>query len=75
MQAIPWQDIFFDLVCGLPYSEGYSSILVIAEWFSKMVYLTPLGKYTSVSSLPYRLFREVICLHSLPSTIISDCNP
>lgn len=31
----PWQHITMDFITGLPKSQGYSSILVIIDWFTK----------------------------------------
>lgn len=40
----PWQDVTMDFVEGLPKSEGYNSILVIVDCFTKYVYFIPLKR-------------------------------
>ena len=42
MQAVPWRDIAIDLVSGLPCLDECSLILVVTDWFLKMVHLIPL---------------------------------
>jgi hypothetical protein len=38
----PWQEISIDMIDPLHKSDGYDSILVIVDRFSKMIHLSPL---------------------------------
>ena len=38
----PWQDITLDFVEGLPKSEGFDSILVVVDRFTKLAHFVPL---------------------------------
>ena len=44
----PWQYISVDLITELPTSQGYDAILVVVNWFTKMICLIP--TYTTLSS-------------------------
>jgi len=59
----------------LPLAQGYDSILVVVDRFTKMVYFIPIIKKTSIEGLA-QLFRNNIWkLHGLPDSIISNRGP
>jgi hypothetical protein len=37
----PWQSILYDLIVGLPDSNGYDSILNVVDRFTKMAHFIP----------------------------------
>ena len=68
----PWTSISMDFITELPESEGYSSIWVVVDRFSKMAHFIPLKKPTSAEELSRIFVREIWRLHGLPTDIISD---
>ena len=59
----------------LPLVQGYDSILVVVDRFTKMAHFVPTIERTSVEELA-QLFRDNIWkLYRLPESIISDRGP
>ena len=72
---MPWMDISVDFITDLPLSNGYDSILVVVDRFSKEVKFIPCNKtVTALKTAKLYLF-HVWKYHRLPHTIVSDCGP
>ena len=63
-----------DLLTELCIVMGKCTILVVIDRCSKMLRLIPLGKQTDTESVARVFFDNMVCIHGLPCTIISDCN-
>jgi hypothetical protein len=70
-----WADIAMDFVEGLPKVSGKSVILTVVDRFSKYAHFIPLGHPYMVTSVARAIFNDIVHLHGLPASIVSDRDP
>jgi len=69
-----WQDIAMDFVEGFPRVGGKSVVLTIVDRLSKYAHFIALGHPYSATSVARAFFDQIVRLHGIPCSIVSDCD-
>jgi transposase InsO family protein len=70
-----WADIGMDFIEALPRVGGKSVILTVVDRFSKYCHFIALGHPYSAESVAQAFFTEIVRLHGIPQSIVSDRDP
>jgi len=70
-----WMHISADFITKLLLVQGYDSILVVVNQFTKMAHFVPTTEKTTAEGLARLLRDNVWWLHRFPKSIISDRGP
>ena len=70
-----WADIAMDFVEGLPKVNDNSVILIVVDRFSKYAHFILLGHPYTASSVARAFFTDIVRLHRMPESIVSDRDP
>jgi hypothetical protein len=68
----PWGSIAMDFVGPFPESSGYDYLWVVICRLTSMVHLVPIRTTTTASELAWLYIREIVRLHGLAESIVSD---
>jgi len=71
----PWESIGMDFIGPFPEVNGYNYLWVVICRMTSMVHLIPVNTKMTASQLSTIYVQEIIQIHGLPSSIISDQDP
>lgn len=72
----PLEDVSMDFIVALPRTQrGKDASLVVVDQFLKMAHFIAGTKVDDAKTMVDLYFREVVRLHGVPRTIVSDRNP
>jgi hypothetical protein len=71
----PWDSIGMDFIGPFPKSRGFNYLWVIICRMTSMVHLIPVHTKMKASELSWIYQREIVHLHGLPRSIVSDRDP
>jgi hypothetical protein len=64
-----------DFIEGFPHINDKFVILTVVDHFSKYGHFIALGHPYTTTSVTRAFFDNIICLHRIPSSIVSDHDP
>jgi len=71
----PWESVSMDFITSLPKSEGFGSIIVVVDRFSKYATFIPAPADCTAEETARLFLRHVVKLWGIPSNIVSDRDP
>ncbi len=71
----PWQIITSDFIVGLPKSDGYNTLLVTSDRFTKQVHITACNEIATADNAATMYIKDVFKHHGTPRQVITDRGP
>lgn len=70
-----WEDLYLDFITGLPSSQGYTTILVVVDRYSKGTHLVALQPHYIAYKVVLLFIDMVYKHHSFPRSIVLSRDP
>lgn len=68
----PWDSIGMDFIGPFPEVKGLNYLWVVICRMTSMVHMIPVNTKMTATELSWKYIREIVRLHGLPSSIVSD---
>lgn len=74
--SVAWEQVSMDLITQLPLTRNkHDAIVVFVDKLTKMTHIVPTTTKVTAPELAKLFFREVVRLHGIPKSIVSDRDP
>ena len=70
----PWESVGMDFVGPFPEGDGFDYLWVIICRLTNLCHLTPISVLTTTVDLAWYYIRDIVHLHRMPKSIVSDCD-
>src|SRR4051812_21631382 len=71
-----WEHVTMDFICGLPHTrQKHEAVWVIVDRLTKSDHFLPMNMTDSYDRLSRLYVREIVRLHGVPASIVSDRDP
>jgi hypothetical protein len=71
----PWESIGMDFIGPFPESQGYDYLWVVICRLTSRVHVIPVKTTITATQLSWIYVKEIVRLHGLPKSIVSDRDP
>ena len=71
----PWSAVSMDFISGLPPSQRLDTIMVVVDRLTKYVHFIGLSHPYSAAKVAALFAQNVLKLHGMPTSIVSDRDP
>lgn len=71
----PWESIGMDFIGPFPEMKGYNYLWVVICRLTSQVHLIPCNTRDTATDLSLKYMQEIVRLHGLPASIVSDRDP
>jgi hypothetical protein len=68
----PWHTIGFDYLTHLPKSNGFNSVLIVADHLTRMAHFIPCTKTVTAEETATLFLKGAYRLHGLPHVLVND---
>jgi hypothetical protein len=68
----PWESVDIDFMGSLPMSQDCDYLMVVIDRLTSLVHLIPMNTRLTAMQVVWLYLREVIRLHGVPTSIVSD---
>src|SRR3954464_2516608 len=71
----PWQIISVDIIGELPESQGFNTIFIVIDCFSKQIHMIPINPSLMAEGYTWIFRDHIFKLHGMPEKVISNQGP
>jgi hypothetical protein len=70
-----WQDLSMDFITDLPLSQAFDALYIVKDRLTKQAHFIPCTKAITAEQTAHLFLKEIVRLHGVPLSIVSDRGP